>query len=191
VIAEMNRVGVIVDVAHSGWRTSLEAAKASKRPMVASHSACAALNNHIRSKPDEVMRAIADSGGYIGICSVPSFLGRSADLNAMLDHLDYAIKTLGAEHVAIGTDLVYASRTDTVEWPKIPRRPRARTPFEYFWPPGALAGESKRSPSLAWINWPMFTVGMVQRGHSDADIQKVLGGNVLRVARAALPPRLA
>ena len=185
-IAEMNRRGVIVDVAHSGWRTSLEAAKASKRPMVASHSACVSLHNHIRSKPDEVIRAIADTGGYIGICSVPSFLGRTADLNAMLDHIDYVIKNFGADHAAIGTDLVYSSRTDSVEWPKIPRRPRSRPRFEYFWPPGALALESKRAPSLAWINWPMFTVGMVQRGHSDADIQKVLGGNVLRVARAAL-----
>ncbi len=40
--------------------------------------------------------------------------------------------------------------------------------------------------SMAWTNWPMFTVGMVQRGHSDTDIQKILGGNMLRVARAAL-----
>ena len=40
--------------------------------------------------------------------------------------------------------------------------------------------------TLAWTNWPLFTVGMVQRGHADADIRKILGGNVLRVARAAL-----
>ena len=56
-IAEMNRVGVIVDVAHSGWRTSLEAAKASRQPMVASHTGAVAIHSHIRSKPDEVIRA--------------------------------------------------------------------------------------------------------------------------------------
>src|SRR4029450_8846643 len=67
-IAEMNRVGIIVDVAHSGWRTSLEAAKTSRRPMVASHTAVVAMNKHIRGKPDEVIEAIADSGGYVGIC---------------------------------------------------------------------------------------------------------------------------
>ena len=58
-IAEMNRVGVIVDVAHSGWRTSLEAAKASGKPIVASHSGAVEVHRHIRSKPDEVIRAIA------------------------------------------------------------------------------------------------------------------------------------
>src|SRR5207248_2089436 len=52
-VAEMNRVGVIVDVAHSGWRTSLEAAQASSKPMVASHTTCAGLYKHFRGKPDE------------------------------------------------------------------------------------------------------------------------------------------
>ena len=184
-IAEMNRIGVIVDCAHSGWQTSLEAAKTSKRPMVASHSCCAAINRHIRSKPDEVIRAIADSGGYIGICVVPSFIGRGGDINAMLDHIDYVVKRFGADHAAIGTDVVYSSAHSNEEYRKIPRRQRSRTPFEYFWPKGAL-GSGPASPTLDWTNWPIFTVGMVQRGYSDADIQKILGGNVLRVARAAL-----
>jgi len=67
-IREMNDTGVIVDVAHSGWRTSLEAAKASTKPMVASHSGAAEVNRHIRCKPDDVIRAIADTGGYVGVC---------------------------------------------------------------------------------------------------------------------------
>ena len=57
-IAEMNRIGIIPDCAHSGWRTSLEAAQASTRPVVASHSVCGAIHPHIRSKPDEVIKAI-------------------------------------------------------------------------------------------------------------------------------------
>jgi membrane dipeptidase len=65
------------------------------------------------------------------------------------------------------------------------RRPRSRTRYEAFWPEGAL--DNKSDPSLAWTNWPMFTVGMVQRGMSDTDIRKILGGNVLRVARAVFP----
>ena len=184
-IAEMNRVGVIVDVAHSGWRTSLEAAKASSRPMVASHSVCASVNQHIRSKPDEVIRAIADTGGYIGICCIPDFLGRSQDLNAMLDHIDYAVKKFGADHVAIGTDTGYRSRSDAAENRKVSGRPKFRPRFENFWPPGTYANAPDKG-SLAWVNWPLFTVGMVQRGHSDGDIQKILGGNCLRVARAVL-----
>ncbi len=94
VVAQMNHVGVIVDVAHAGWQTSLEAAQVSKRPMVSSHSGCCALNRHYRCKPDEVIGAIADTGGYIGICCIPAFLGGSGDISSVLDHIDYVIKGL-------------------------------------------------------------------------------------------------
>jgi membrane dipeptidase len=184
-IAEMNRAGVIVDIAHSGWRTSLEAAKASSKPVVASHSGAVAVHRHIRSKPDEVIRAIADSGGYVGVYSVGSFLGRSGDLNAMIDQIDYLVKQFGADHVAIGTDIAYIPRQAEAEYRKMGRRQKARTRYEAFWPAGAL--DSRSHPSLAWTNWPMFTVGMVQRGISDTDIRKILGGNVMRVARAVFP----
>lgn len=183
-IKEMNRAGVIVDIAHSGWQTSLEAAKASSKPMVASHSSAASVHRHIRSKPDEVIRAICDTGGLIGVYSVASFLGRTSDLNAMLDHIEYLVKKFGAQHVAIGTDIAYIPQSATAEYRKIGPRPKSRTRYEALWPPGT--SDSLSHPSLAWTNWPMFTVGMVQRGISDADIQKILGGNVMRVARAAL-----
>jgi len=185
-IREMNRVGVIVDVAHSGWRTSLEAAKASAKPMVASHSGCLALNRHIRCKPDEVIRAIVDTGGNVGICCIPQFLGRGGDIVAFLDHIDYMVKRFGADHVTIGTDVAYSSANAAEEYRKVGPRPPSRARFEYFWPPGALGAGSSRGLTLEWTNWPIFTVGMVQRGYTDADIQKILGGNVLRVARAAL-----
>jgi len=184
-IAEINRLGVIPDVAHSGWQTSLETAQCSKRPAVISHSACDAVNHHIRCKPDNVIRAIADSGGYIGLCAIPSFLGGKGDLGALLDHIDYAVRHFGADHVAIGTDAGYSSRNSAAERRKIPKTARNRTRWEALWPPNAFPLPDG-NPSLAWTNWPLFTVGMVQRGHSDADIQKILGGNVLRVARASL-----
>ena len=97
VVAEMNRVGVIVDVAHSGWQTSLEAAQASERPMVASHSGCCAVNIHDRCKPDEVIRAIVETAGYIGICAIPGFLGGSGDISALLNHVDYVAKNFGVD----------------------------------------------------------------------------------------------
>lgn len=187
VVAEMNRVGVIADVAHSGWQTSLEAAKISKSPMVASHSTCATLHKHIRSKPDEVIRAIADTGGYIGICCIPRFLGGSGDISAFLDHIDYVAKKFGPDHVAIGTDVAYSSRASQRENRKIPKRGPARTRWAALWPPDPFVTQPRQVLSLAWTNWPLFTVGLVQRGHSDDDIRKILGGNVLRVARAVLP----
>jgi len=184
-VAEMNRVGVIPDVAHSGWQTSFDTAKASSRPVVASHTACDALNHHIRNKPDRVIRAIVDTGGYLGICAVPSFLGGKGDIAAMLDHIDHAVKQYGADHVAIGTDVAYTSRNTSAEARKLPRAPRTRSRWEGFWPPNAFPLSDSQA-TLAWTNWPMFTVGLVQRGHSDEAIQKILGGNMLHVARAAL-----
>jgi membrane dipeptidase len=189
VIREMNRVGVVVDVAHSGWRTSIEAAKASERPMVASHSGCCAVHRHIRCKPDEVIRAIADTGGYIGICGIPAFMGRTGDILAMLDHVDHVARNFGADHVTIGTDTAYTSRQTAVERKKVPARRPGRTRWEGFWPPDAFDEkwrQERMTASLAWTNWPLFTVGLVQRGHTDEDIRKILGGNMLRVARAAL-----
>jgi len=185
-VAEMNKVGVIVDVAHSGWRTSLEAAKQSAKPMVASHTVCGGIYPHIRSKPDEVIRAIVETGGYAGICCIPRFLRGAGDITALLDHIDYAVKKFGADHTAIGTDVAYRSQYSEAESGKIPARKPQRTRFAALWPEDDFQTTAAMTQSLAWTNWPLFTVGMVQRGYSDADIRKILGGNVLRVARAAL-----
>ncbi len=191
VVAEMNRLGVIVDVAHSGWRTSLEGAKASNKPMVASHTTCGGVYRHFRGKPDEVVKAICDTGGLIGICCIPRFLGGDGDLNAFLNHIDYAVRTFGAEHVAIGPDISYVSQFEAAERAKVPKRKDGTSPlsavgprWEHLWPVDDYRPKPHATASLAWTNWPLFTVGMVQRGHSDDTIRKILGENVLRVARA-------
>jgi membrane dipeptidase len=190
VVAEMNRVGVIVDVTHAGWRTGADAAKASTRPMVDSHTACASLYKHIRGKPDEVIRAIADTDGLVGICGIPAYLGGTGDINALLDHIDHVVKRFGVDHVAIGTDRPYTSRASADENKKIPAQGNARRDFIYLWPEGVFKGPKTMRPrgtqSLDWTNWPLFTVGLVQRGYSDQQIQKILAGNMLRVARAVL-----
>lgn len=188
VVAEMNRVGVIPDCAHSCWRTSLEAAKASAKPVVASHSTAAALHPHIRSKPDEVIEALADSGGYIGICCISRFLRGKGDLNAFLDHIDHVAKKFGVDHVAIGTDIAYTSRNSAAENKKaaVAGLRRRREDFRSLWPKDDFVASAEAGLSLSWTNWPLYTVGLVQRGYSDDDIRKILGGNVIRVAKASL-----
>ncbi len=192
-VAEMNRLGVIIDVAHSGFRTSLEAAKASTKPMVASHSGCHGLNAHIRNKPDDVLAAITETGGLIGIYAISGFLGRTGDIPAMLDHVDYAVKKVGIEHVGIGTDVGFRpSARDAEELKKVPKRSTRRGRYESLWTPEsqltpqAVKDNPARALSLAWTNWPLFTVGLVQRGYKDDDIRKILGLNMLRVTRANL-----
>jgi len=179
VVAKMNR---------------LEAAEASEVPMVASHSGCAALNPHHRCKPDEVIRAIVDTGGYIGICCVPAFLGGTGDISSMLDHIEYVIKKFGADYVTIGTDVAYTSSASGREYRKVPKTRPGRSRWEALWLKNdpLYASEWRQEHqrlSMEWTNWPIFTIGLVQRGYSDSDIQKIIGGNVLRVARSVLSAR--
>lgn len=188
VVREMDRVGVIVDVAHSGPQTSLDAAKYSARPIVASHSMCRALVDHARGKSDEVIKAIADSGGYMGIVACATFLKRSYDLNAMLDHVSYMVDTFGAEHVGIGTDVGYAPEGYEPGLAKI-KQPAARRPWRSLSPVNSSSPIPDGWPevkelSLRWTNFPLYTVGLVQRGISNDDIRKILGGNAMRVARS-------
>ncbi|MCC6883531.1 MAG: membrane dipeptidase [Verrucomicrobiales bacterium] len=190
-VAEMNRAGVIVDVAHSGWETAADAARASAKPMVASHTSCATVYEHFRGKPDATIKAICDTGGYVGMCCIPRFLGGRGDLNALLDHLDHVIKTFGPDHAAIGTDVAYVSRYDQEERLKIKKRPDGTSPlgassgrWEHLWPKDDYQTSAAAEKSIAWTNWPFYTLGMVMRGHSDDVIRKVLGGNVMRVLAA-------
>ncbi|MDB4439832.1 membrane dipeptidase, partial [Planctomicrobium sp.] len=189
-IAEMNRVGVILDVAHTGWRSSREAAEASTKPMVASHTACNTLNEHIRAKPDDVIKAICDTNGLIGICLIPNFLGGGGDIVRLLDHIDHVVKKFGVDHVAIGTDVAHMSQFAAAENKKVPKRDRRRSRFASLWPDGSLGGNWPGRATLAWTNWPLFTVGLVQRGYSDEEIQKIIGGNILRVCQDVLPEPL-
>jgi len=191
VVKEMNRVGIIVDIAHSGWQTSLDAARFSEKPMVASHSSVTSINNVVRSKTDEIIKAIADTEGYIGICCIPRFLGGSGDIAAFLKHIDYVAKKFGPDYVTIGTDVAYTSQFDEMENEKAKSMctrtpPVTRTRFAALWPEEApFSINPEMSQSMAWTNWPLFTVGLVQMGYSDRDIQKIIGENAIRVARAA------
>jgi membrane dipeptidase len=190
-VAEMNKVGVIVDVAHSGWKTAEEAAKASVKPMVASHTTCGGVYTHFRGKPDSAIRAICDTEGLVGMCCISRFLGGKGDINALMDHLDYLIKTFGPQYAAIGCDIGYNSRFEKEERAKIIRRPDGSLPYggkgdrwEHLWPKDDFKTTIEAERSIAWTNWPLFTLGMIQRGHSDDTIRQVLGGNMLRVLKA-------
>ena len=187
VVKELNRVGVIPDVAHSGWKTSLEAALISEKPVVASHTTVASIHRHIRSKPDDVIKAIADKNGYIGICCIPRFLGGTGDIGAMMKHVDYVVKKFGSDYVGIGTDVAYTSTFAPEEERKIPKQDPARTRWEALWPKDDFPETDTMRQSMTWTNWPLFTVGLVQLGYRDDDIRKIIGNNALRVVRATFP----
>jgi membrane dipeptidase len=187
-VRKMNEVGLIVDTPHSGKQTTLDAAAVSEKPVMASHVGVEGVfPGHPRCKSDEELKAIAGTGGLIGIYAVPSLLGPDADVALMLDHLDYAAKLIGVEHVSIGTDICYMRL-----WPE-DLKPYPKKPEDYLRAGGwkkehmQYASNAHLDGSLAWTNWPLYTVGLVMRGYADEDIRKILGENLMRVLDANRP----
>ena len=119
VVDEMNRLGMIVDVAHVSDETFYDVIKCSKAPIVSTHSCCRALASHRRNMTDDMIRTLADHGGVIQINFYPVFLsdlyasfyevkGEKASprpgVSDVVNHIDHAVKVGGIEHVGIGTD---------------------------------------------------------------------------------------
>jgi len=172
VVAEMNRVGMLVDCSHSAYRTTMEAMELSQAPVIFSHSCAKALWPHGRNITDEQIKACARTGGVVGINGIGNFLGRNDISSAnFVDHVAHVAGLVGPEHVGISLD--YAFDADNVDslvsgnaryWPK----EEYKTASLYL-PPEQL---------------PEIVETMVQRGFSDGEIGGILGGNFLRVASA-------
>jgi microsomal dipeptidase-like Zn-dependent dipeptidase/gamma-glutamyl-gamma-aminobutyrate hydrolase PuuD len=106
VVREMNRLGVMVDISHTSEKTSFDVLEISTAPVIASHSSAKKLCNHPRNISDKLMRAIAGKGGVIQVCLYSGFLKKSgkATVKDAVDHIDYIVKTVGIDHVGIGSD---------------------------------------------------------------------------------------
>ncbi|MBL8981732.1 MAG: membrane dipeptidase, partial [Gemmatimonadetes bacterium] len=100
-VEKMNAIGMLVDLSHANQRTMAETAAASRKPVIISHTACMAVHQNIRNASDDVLRAVAKTGGVIGICQMRPFLTtkKSDNLHAYFDHIDHAVKVAGIEHV--------------------------------------------------------------------------------------------
>ncbi|HXX39306.1 MAG TPA: membrane dipeptidase [bacterium] len=182
-IEEMNRVGLLVDVSHAGEATALEATQVSRAPVIISHSACRALRNNPRSASDELIRAMAKTGGVIGICLLPFLLtedGRAeATLDDLLRHVDHVVDLVGVDHVGFGSDLTEEidpaeMMTETGELGQMVNRPYKAPvypPLPWIFP--------QEANSLA--KWGNLTLALLARGYADHDVAKVMGGNWLRV----------
>lgn len=172
VIREMNRVGMVLDCSHTGHRSTMEAMAMAKRPVIFSHSNPKALRPHGRNITDDQIRACARTDGVIGINGIGVFLPkRKSSALAMIDCITYVRDLVGVDHVGLALDY---SPSSTVE--QIVTHPE-------YWPPAEYP-----------VDWPMksvgpeiisdLTAGLTQRGWPEADLNKLLGGNFLRVAHA-------
>ena len=175
VIEEMNRVGVLVDGSHTGYRTTMEAMEVCKGPFIFSHSNAYALVPHYRNIRDEQIRACARSGGLIGINGVNEFLGDpAASTEGIFRHVDYVSHLVGTRHVGIGLD--YVQNLEAV-WQWV-QNDRSLWPDNNGAPPEYPAhGQPEQIRELAAL--------MLARGYPREDVSNILGGNFLRVMRAA------
>lgn len=185
VLARMNRQRILVDLSHSSEKTCVDALRASTAPIVISHTGCHALADWPRNKSDAELRALADRGGVVGIYGMP-FLRRHGQPMAqdLLAHIEHAIRVCGEDHVGLGTD---GSVTGIDDIPNYMHH-LALDCAERRQSGVAAAGEN---PSAALFLPDLCGPGQFQtlaelllaRGHSSARVEKILGGNFLRLLR--------
>lgn len=177
-VAKCNELGIVVDTGHCGKQTTLDACKYSKKPVIASHTGAEQVFFHKRAKSDEEIRALADTGGVVGIFAMPWFSGKDPEnttLNHVIDHIDHVVNLVGVDHVGIGTD-----------WP-MPQTKWMAITFKKQMAP-SLGFAPGDGPSVEWIHglrdyrdFPNVTAGLIARGYSDQDVKKIIGGNWMRV----------
>jgi membrane dipeptidase len=178
-VAEMNRLGLLIDLSHCGDRTSLEAIDASNGPVAFTHACAAAVCPHPRNKSDASMKALAEKGGVMGITSLAAFVAvdwRTADLQKYLDQIDYAVNLMGIEHVGLGLDFTESQTREflsPVKWGGVhlPTGIDGVTEFPIPYSKGIQGSEEI----------PHVTSGLLDRGYSEPDVAKILGGNFLRL----------
>jgi membrane dipeptidase len=181
-VKKMNDLGIAVDLSHSGYLTTSEGIAESKKPVLISHSGCTAVYPHPRSKPDEILKSLADRGGYFGVYLMPYVVASPTvpTREHVLNHVVHAINVCGADHVGIGSDgsiektvLTAKQKADFDQ--HIAKRKEL----------GIAAPEEDRYPYVPDLNGPdhmeIIATELAKRGQPAAIIEKVLGANFQRV----------
>ncbi len=185
-IKRLNEAKIIVDCTHTGYKTTMEAIEASTAPVVFSHSNVKALKASARNITDDQIKAAAATGGLIGMVGFPAFVSDSPrpSLDEFINHIDYIVNLVGIDHVGLSFDYyhgqagvadletsqkMYDQSIASGRW-----QAESYPPPPYYYPAGI---ETPRT-------FPNLTKGLLERGYSEEDTKKILGGNWLRVFRA-------
>ena len=173
VIKEMNRVGMLVDGTHTGYRTSMEAMEASTSPCIFSHCNAHSVFAHYRNIKDDQIRKCAETGGVVGVNGLGEFLDdMEARSESMFRHLDHIVGLVGAQHAGIGLDYVKDAEAfwkyvdDSGDaWPLNNGKPNRHTKFV----------QPEQIEDLAEL--------MLRKNYSESDIRGILGENFHRVCK--------
>ena len=181
VVRHCNEIGVVVDVSHCGPLTTMDACRLSTKPVTANHTTARSVYHHARGKTDEALRAIADTGGVIGVLVVPPFLtdAATATIEHMLDHIDHIANLVGWQHVGIGTDWPNTAPEDVLRSILSPTA-AANTNLGFRTQDG-LDVTKNLVGFDDYRDFPNITRGLVKRGYDDEQIRGILGENALRV----------
>lgn len=187
-IAELNGAGIAIDLSHCGDTTAAQAAAASSRPVLLTHANCKSVHDRVRNKDDAAIRAVAASGGVIGV-SLHGFMNWDGDpahppsVEGWLRHLAYVIALVGVEHAGIGTD--FAAVKDEAVIQAILDRNR-----DHYQAANAYAkafGNSSAGRYPAGIpgprQFPRLIEALERAGYTGAQIEAIAGGNFLRAYR--------
>ena len=188
VIAEMNRVGLVVDMSHSAERSTLEAIECSTRPIAVTHANPSRWHPALRNKSDSVLRALSESGGMIGFSLYPHHLaeGSACTLDNFCQMIADTADDMGIDHIGIGSDLCQDQPDSVVEWMRNGRWTREKD----------FGEGSKASPGFpdqpAWFkdnrDFPSLRAGLKKVGLNDAAVNAVMGDNWLRFFEKSFGP---
>jgi membrane dipeptidase len=176
-VAELNRVGIVIDLSHVGRKTADDTICASKRPVVYSHCLPAGLKAHPRNKTDEELRFIVSKGGLVGVTMFPPFLakGVEATIEDYIDAVDYVMNLIGEDSVAVGTDFTQGHDAEFFRYITEDKGyARSLTKF----------GEIRMAEGFSRIEqFPNLTAALERRRWPEPRIRKLLGENWLRLLR--------
>jgi membrane dipeptidase len=178
-VTRMNKLGLAIDVSHSSDRTSLDTCEQSDRPVFMTHAGSRVVWDIPRMKPDAVLKAVAETGGVIGMSAAPHTTLSAAhphhSIESVMDHFRYIVDLVGIEHVAFGPDTLYG---DHVQLHKVfghllgISRVTSGPAFE---PVAYVDGLENPTENFANIcGW------LVRNGFDDDSVRAVIGGNIYR-----------
>jgi len=170
VIEQMNETGMTVCASHCGERTASEIMKHSAKPVIFSHSNSAEIYAHPRNISDAVVKACADKGGVVGVNGFGPFLGdNDTSIQRLAKHIEHLWKVAGEDHVGLGLDYVF----DADELEEIVRNDPMTFPPDLY-----------SSGAQMFAPWRIGDLAnhLLEAGHSDSKIKKLLGLNLVRVA---------
>ena len=186
VVERMNTLGMVIDISHCGDRTSLDVIEASKSPVMITHAGARKVWDSPRMKPDEVLLACAEKGGVIGVCAAPNTTLSAKNPNehtieSVMEHLEYLIDLVGIEHVGLGPDTFFGDHVALQNaFDSMLSLHESHGNQDYDASPYVKGLENPTEAMSNMIKW------LIKKNYKVQEIEKIVGGNALRVLQTIL-----